>query len=403
MKLLSVVTLLLAPLAIGQSLSGLWDASVNVKGVNVPFRFEIAGEGASVSGTFFNGDVKFTSSSGRYANSQIDLKWDYTASRLQATVQDGVIKGTYTRVGRDETTVYPFEARHFAPSPLASEDVPQIAGLWIIPTKSKKGENAWQFIVRQSGPEVSAAILRIDGDTGALQGAYKDGKFLLSHFSGARPAVFEVKPAADGTLELLENGRTKFTAIRADQAKANGLPEPSDPSKFTSLKDPTKPFTFAFHDLNGKLVTNEDPRFAGKVVLINITGSWCPNCHDEAPFLVAMYRKYRAQGLELVALDFEEADQLKDPERLRAFLKKYGIEYTVLLAGDTAEATEKLSQAQNWSAWPTTFFIGRDGLVRGTHAGFPSSASGELFAQAKEDFEARVVKLLNENALTQRQ
>lgn len=394
--------ILFAPLAVAQSLAGLWDATVNVKGVTVPFRFEIAGDGSDVSGSFFNGDVKFTSSSGSYAGGKIDLAWSYMAATLRATVRDGLIEGTYTRQGRDEKSVYPFEARRFAPSPLSSDDVPQIAGLWIIPTKSKKGENAWQFIVRQSGPEVTAAVLRIDGDTGALEGTYKDGRFVLSHFSGARPAVFEVKPGADGTLDLVENGRVKFTAVRADQAKAKGLPEPSDPSKYTSVKDPTKPFAFAFPDLSGNLVTNEDPRFAGKVVLVNLSGSWCPNCHDEAPFLVAMYEKYHAQGLEIVALDFEEADQLKNPERLRAFLKKYGIEYTVLLAGDTAGATEKLPQAMNWNAWPTTFFIGRDGLVRGAHAGFPSSASGDLFAKAKEDFEAKVEKLLAENDLSKR-
>ena len=393
---------LLAPLAAAQSLAGLWDATVNVRGMAVPFRFEIAGDGAEVLGSFFNGDVKFTSTSGSFADGKLELKWDYNAAKLEAAVHDGVLQGTYTRQGRDEKSVYPFEAKRFAPSPLNSEDVPQIAGLWIIPTKSKKGENAWQFIVRQSGAEVSAAVLRIDGDTGALQGTYKGGRFMLSHFSGARPAVFEVKPAADGSLELLENGKTKFTAVRADLAKAKGLPEPSDPSKFTTVKDPTKPFAFAFNDLNGKRVTNEDPRFAGKVVLINISGSWCPNCHDETPFLVAMYKKYRAQGLEIVALDFEEASQLENPERLRAFIAKYGIAYTVLLAGDTAEATEKLAQAQNWNAWPTTFFIGRDGLVRGAHAGFPSSASGDLLAKAKEDFEAKVEKLLAENARTSR-
>lgn len=401
MKLLTVGFVLLAPFAAAQSLAGLWDATVNVHGLAVPFRFEIVGDGAKVSASFFNGDVKFTSTSGSFAGGKLNIAWDYNAAKLEAAVHDGVIQGTYTRQGRDEKSVYPFEAKRFAPSPLTSEDVPQIAGLWIIPTKSTKGENAWQFIVRQSGAEVSAAVLRIDGDTGALQGTYKDGRFVLSHFSGARPAVFEVK-LADGSLDLLENGKTKFTAVRADLARAKGLPEPSDPSKFTTVKDPTKPFSFAFHDLNGKLVTNEDPRFAGKVVLINIGGSWCPNCHDETPFLVAMYKKYRAQGLEMVALDFEEADQLKNPERLRAFIAKYGIDYTVLLAGDTAEATEKLAQAQNWNAWPTTFFIGRDGMVRGAHAGFPSSASGELFDKAKEDFEAKVEKLLAENAVTKR-
>jgi thiol-disulfide isomerase/thioredoxin len=402
MKNILAAALVFAPLTLAQSLAGLWDATVQVNALSVPFRFEISGDGTKVAGTFFNGDAKFVSSSGSYSNGTLLINWDYTASKLEATVRDGVIEGNYYRAGRDSKTVYPFQARRFAPSGVASEDVPSIAGLWVIPTSSEKGESAWQFIVRQSGPEVTAAILRIDGDTGALQGTYRDGKFVLSHFSGARPALFEVKLLPDGTLDILQNGKTKYAAIRSNEAKAKGLPEPTDPSKHTSVKDPTKPFTFALNDINGNPVTNEDARFRGKVVLINITGSWCPNCHDEAPFLAALYKKYHSQGLEIVALSFEEADQLKDPVRLRAFIKKYGIEYTVLVGGEPSEAKDKLVQAANWNAWPTTFFIGRDGLVRGAHAGFPSSGSGELFAQAKEDFEAKVEHLLAENVQSYR-
>ncbi len=402
MKILTAAALLFAPLTIAQSLAGLWDATVKVNNLEVPFRFEISGDGPKTVGTFFNGDAKFISSSGTYSNGALQINWDYTASRLEAKVHDGIIEGNYYRAGRDAKTVYPFRAKRFEPSSLATEDVPSIAGLWVIPTESDKGESAWQFIVRQSGPEVTAAILRIDGDTGALQGTYKDGKFLLSHFSGARPSVFVLKLLPDGKLDILQNGATKLTAIRSTEAKANGLPEPTDPSKHTSVKDPTKPFTFALNDISGKLVTNEDPRFRGKVVLINITGSWCPNCHDEAPFLAALYKKYHSQGLEIVALSFEEADQLKNPERLRAFIKKYGIDYTVLVGGEPSEAKDKLTQAVNWNAWPTTFFVGRDGLVRGAHAGFPSSGSGEVFTKAKEDFEGKVERLLAENVQSSR-
>jgi len=101
-------------------------------------------------------------------------------------------------------------------------------------------------------------------------------------------------------------------------------------------------------------------------------------------------------------LSFEEADQLKDPTRLRAFIKEYGIKYTVLLGGETETAKEKLTQAVNWNAWPTTFFVGRDGLVRGAHAGFPSPGSGELYRQEKENFVAKVEKLLAENQTSAR-
>ena len=130
---------------------------------------------------------------------------------------------------------------------------------------------------------------------------------------------------------------------------------------------------------------------------MNITGSWCPNCHDEAPFLAELYRKYRSQGLEVVALSFEEDDQLKNPARLRAFMKEYGIDYTMLLAGTPDDRDAKLTQPVNLNSWPTTFFLGRDGRVRFVHAGFPGPASGELYRQATHEFYSQVESLLAEN------
>src|SRR5207249_4875190 len=165
-------------------------------------------------------------------------------------------------------------------------DVPTIAGLWNIQRRSPKGESAWRFIVRQSGPDVSAAILRIDGDTGTLTGRYKDGKFVLSHFSGARPSLLEVTLQKDGSLDILQNAKNKYIAYRPAVARAKGLAEPTDPAQHTHMPNATEPLRFSFADLNGKVVSNTDVRFQGKVVLVNVMGSWCPNCHDETPFLV---------------------------------------------------------------------------------------------------------------------
>jgi thiol-disulfide isomerase/thioredoxin len=392
----------IAPIAMAQSLAGRWDATVKVNGLDIPFRFELSGEGSNIKGSFFNGEERITSTAGRFENGLLALSWDDHASKLEANFHDGILEGKYLRAGRDEKSNYPFSAKRYSPPAAAKSNVPSIAGMWVIPAESSKGEKAWRFIVRQKGAEVSAAILRIDGDTGALTGTYQEGKFALSHFDSARPMLLEVTRQADGSLELLENGKTKRTAVRWDEARAKGLPEPTDPLKHTSVKDPTEPFQFRFPDLNGKVVSNADSRFRGKVVLVNISGSWCPNCHDEAPFLAELYKKYRDQGLEIVALSFEEADQLKDLSRLRAFIKRYGIEYTVLVGGEPSEAKDKLTQAVNWNSWPTTFFLGRDGLVRSVHAGFPSSASGDLYREAKQEFTAEVQRLLRENQRTSR-
>ena len=164
------------------------------------------------------------------------------------------------------------------------------------------------------------------------------------------------------------------------------------------MKDAAEPLRFSFPDLTGQIVTNADARFRGKVLLVNISGSWCPNCHDEAPFLASLYRTYQPKGFEIVTLSFEEGDQLTNPTRLRAFIAQYGIGYTVLVAGEPAQLAEKVPQAVNLNAFPTSFLVGRDGRVRGVHAGFPSPGSGDFYTKAERDVTSEVERLLAEPA-----
>ena len=386
-----------APSAAAQPINGLWDAAVLVNNgaLEIPFRFELSGSGSNVKGFFFNGDDKTASTSGSFANGKLSLSFDELGTKLDATLKDGRFEGEYSRGTRG--TPYPFTAKRYVPLASGDTNIPAIAGLWNVQVgKSSKGEAAWQLIVRQSGAEVSAVILRIDGDTGTLTGTYRDGKFALSHFSGARPLRLELTPSADGTLAVVQNTDKPLTALRAEQAAAKGLPQPSDPSRFTSVKDPTEPFRFSFPDLDGKMVSNTDPRFQGKVVIVAIGGSWCPNCHDETPFLVELYKKYKKQGLEIVELSFEEEAQIKNPVRVKAFNKRYGVEYTVLIPGEPKELNDKVPQGLNLNSFPTTFFLGRDGKVRSAHAGFAGKASGKFHTEMKEDITALVERLLAE-------
>jgi peroxiredoxin len=378
-----------------QSLSGMWDATVVVPSLNnlaIPFRFQIAQQGLNVKGSFFNGDEKVTSSSGQFKNGRLVLTYPEYGTKIEAAFNDGHLEGQYFR---PTNVPYSFEARRFSPPPVARKGVPAIAGLWTVQIKSSKGEAAWRLIVRQSGPEVSAVILRVDGDTGTLTGVYRDGKFVLSHFSGARPLLLELTPKGT-SLEVVENRREPLVAVKSEEARTKGLPEPADRSRFTSVKDPGEPFRFSFPDLEGKIVANSDAQFRGKVVLVSIGGSWCPNCHDEAPFLVDLYRQYHAKGLEIVLLSFEEGDQFKSPTRLRAFIKRYGIQYTVLIPGQPSQLAEAIPQAVNLNSFPTTFFLGRDGTVRAVHAGFAGRATGRFHTDLKKDVTARVERLIAE-------
>jgi thiol-disulfide isomerase/thioredoxin len=385
------------------SIDGRYDATLNLKGTIIPFRLDITSQGNSVTGTLYNGEDKQTTTDASIANGVVTLNFEHYLTKIVATSKDGKLEGKL--LGRFERETYiseePFTAVPHVDQPLFQGSVPGIDGVWEIEYDSQKGEKAWRFIVKQNGAAVSASILRIDGDTGALVGSYKDGKFVLSHFDGSRPLVAEVTPEADGTLQLQLKGAytpdKPLIAYRPEAARAKGLPQPDDFVKHTTVRDANEVFAFKFPDVNGKLVSSDDPQFKGKVVLAIVTGTWCPNCHDEAQYLVQLYKKYHDQGLEIVALDFEEPEQQDSLSREKAFVKKYGVPYTYLIAGAPSEMWEKVPQAVNLNTWPATLFIGRDGRVKLIHSGFAAPASGEFNQELKHEFTSTIESLLAGN------
>ncbi len=370
----AILATLGASVASAQSVAGRWDASVTVDGVAVPFRLDVSGEGKSLTGTLYNGDQKETTTDAVVENGNVVLNFEHYLTKIVATPKGGQLEGKVEGRFEREKYIgsYPFQAKRYSPTAASSASAPSISGNWEIPYESPKGEKAWRLIVKQSGPEVSASILRVDGDTGALTGTYDGDKFVLSHFDGSRPLVVDVTPQKDGTLAIKLNGsyvpKDNLVAYRTEVARAKGLPEPADYTTHTTVRNPNEPFAFSFPDVNGKLVSNTDPKFKNKVVLAIVTGTWCPNCHDEAQYLVQLYSKYHDKGLEIVALDFEEPEQLDALKRERAFVKQYGVQYTYLIAGAPSDMWEKVPQAVNLNTWPATLFIGRDGLVKNIHA-----------------------------------
>jgi len=161
------------------SISGIWNATVGYGAVQVPFRFGIGREHGQISGWFFNGDERIVSDSGRFDGGHLLLEFPSYGRRVDAQLEaDGTLRGSYGPAATDSSLrTYPFVAQRAATvSEGRGVHAPAIAGVWIVPTDSDKaGEKAWRLIVRQAGARISAAILRVDGDSGALTGGWQDG------------------------------------------------------------------------------------------------------------------------------------------------------------------------------------------------------------------------------------
>jgi thiol-disulfide isomerase/thioredoxin len=372
--------------------NGTWDANIFPGNDPVAFKMEVTESPAKVC--FFEDNQPMCSTSAKLADGKLVAQWDYFKTELRLEPSDKGIAGVYHsfRSNRDMKV----EARTHQNPPAPAQPPAKLDGEWELRIVGNEKAPTYQLLFQQSGADVKGTVLRVDGDEGTMVGRVEGTHFAMSHFSGDRPTTLtgELKP--DGSIEITR-GATKAVALRPAEARARKLPPPLDPATHARAKNPDEAFHFSFPDLNGRPVS--EANFRGKPYIVTVTGSWCPNCRDEAPFLAELYERYHGKGLEIAALCFEDASDTEHVQ-LRAFVKKFGMQYPALLAGEPNAETLKsaVPQIENLTAYPSSIYVGRDGKVRAVHTGFPGPGSGEELARVKREIRDLVEHMLAEPA-----
>jgi thiol-disulfide isomerase/thioredoxin len=380
--------LLTAGLALAQTPKGTWDASVVADTREIGFEMRFEGAGQKLRAAVLDGDRPIWSTSASFSGNRLLVKWDFYDASLDATMESGQLRGVYTRRTRRGPVKRDFSARPAPPARAGKQEATPFSGDWILtPADGSAGMKA-RF--QMSGGRLTGTVLRVDGDFGTLSGAVSGNQATLTHFDLVRATHVQLAIDESGRLSGVIDGRTKFTGVR------DGASMP-DPSQVTRVRDPKEPFQFTAKDLDGNPVTLADPRFKGKAVVITIMGSWCPNCHDEAPFLASLYKRYGPGGLEVVALAFEyTGDPAIDVPQVRAFNRRHNIPYLTLLAGSTddGQVQKAMPQLVNFSAFPSAIIVDRAHRVVAIHAGFAGPATGNLHTELKQRMTAEVEQAL---------
>ena len=253
-------------------------------------------------------------------------------------------------------------------------------------------------IFYQSGNRLSGTFRTKVGDYRYLDGVVDGDSLKLSAFDGAHVFLFTAK-VSDSTME------GKFFsgnhAVENFKAKRNSAFELPDANSLTFLREGYDTFGFSFPDPSGKLVSLADERFQDKVVLVQIMGTWCPNCLDETKFYVEYLRNNPNPNLEMVALAFEYAKTTEKAfEGIERLKNRVGVEYPVLLAqvgtSSKSKANEKLPMLNHVLSYPTTIYIDKKGEVRKIHTGFNGPATGERHEEFKREFAETLEGLLSE-------
>lgn len=381
--------------------TGFWRAALTVQDAKeLPFIFEVKSDGTLV---IQNAEERITVD-------EVVIKGD--SIRIQTPVFEGYFQGVFNSDGTQISgdfikpsldRVVPFTMvygdkvrfRESVKTPLTN-----ITGNWETVFSDEGPEERYiaKGIFTQEGNQVTGTFRTTTGDYRFLEGAIEGDQLRLSTFDGAHAFLFTAT-VTDSTLEghfySGNHWKEPFISKRNDQYE---LPDAKD---LTYIKEGYDRLSFEFPDIDGTLVSLDDEKYKDKVVLVQIMGSWCPNCLEESKYYVEYLKKHPHPDFEIIALAFEYAPTKEKAFRSIKRLKdRLNIPYPILLAqyGDSDKklANEKLPMLNHIISYPTSVFIDKKGEVRRIHTGFNGAATGQKHIDFKEEFEEYVKTLLSE-------
>jgi len=300
-------------------------------------------------------------------------------SYIRAIFEQNVMEGEWV-VRNRENYVIPFVARHGQAhrfTTLRKEPLMDLSGRWEVRFGLDTDEPYPAVaLFQQDGNHLTGTFLTETGDYRYLEGTVQADKLYLSTFDGSHAFLFEAKIGPDSSLVGSFRSGTHYQTIW--EARPNPDAALRDPASLTQLRDADEPISFAFPDTGGELVSLEDPRYAGKVKIVYLFGTWCPNCRDATNFLVSYLAEGAPDDIAIIGLAFEKyRDPQKARQAIRTYREQLEVPYELLHAGyfDKEAAGEAFPMIDEVFAYPTFLILDRENKVRYLHTGFSGPAS----------------------------
>jgi peroxiredoxin len=388
---------------ISNAQQGNWDALLHREdGNNIAFTFDWKTEKGKPVWYIKNAPEKIRADNITAAGDSFFVQMPVFESQLRFVRNQNNISGVWIKRGAVKTQVLPFSAepgsKRFASYGNAEKN---ISGRWAVTfAKNKTGElSVAEFV--QKGNLLTGTFLNADGDYRYLEGIVTKDTLLLSGFDGGHAFLFKARIESNTAITngMFYSGATakdEWTAIKNSRAK---VPEES---VAMYVKPGEESLDFSFKNLEGRQVSINSDRFKNKVVVVQLMGSWCPNCMDETAFLSDYYNRNKQRGVEVVALAYEySTDWERSVNSLKKFQQRFNVQYPILntevSVTDSLRTEKTLPQLTNIKFFPSSVIIDKKGKIRKLDTGFNGPGTGAHYITYKKEFEEEIDKLLKEN------
>lgn len=382
--------------------TGIWRGALKTtSGTEIPFNFEVSNVAGKQHIAIINAAERFKVDNLTQKGDSVFIRMPLFDSEFRLKLAGSNLTGNWIRHLGDKDVAVPFTAtpntawRFFKTS---EKPTVNVTGRWsaVFGEGDKQEVTVGEF--KQTGEKLTGTFLTTTGDYRYLEGIVSGHELYLSCFDGGHAYTFTAK--VDG--KKITDGKlyAGLTSIESWVATKNENAKLPDAYSLTALKPGYKKIAFSFSDIQGKTVSLSDSRFKDKVVIVQIMGSWCPNCMDETAYLVNYYKKYHAKGVEIVGLAYERTtDFVKSQKTLAQLKTRFNVPYPLLITGYTnagVEPAKSLPMLAKVVGFPTTIIIDKKGDVRKIHTGFSGPGTGNYYTEFISEFEQLTDNLLAE-------
>ena len=377
--------------------AGIWRGVIEMQGQQLPFNFEVVKVASGYNIYLKNGAEKLLLDEVNVIQDTVSIVLHIFDAELRAKMDGGELTGFFIK-NTEKNYRLPFRATlgdDYRFEKVNDQSAADFTGTFAVKFVHERDTAVSVGIFKQKGNYAEGTFLNPDGDYRYLEGNVVDGKMWLSTFDGHHAYIFSAVGKNENTLVGdYWSGKTyhaSWTGMRDEHA---ALP---DPESLTYLKKGYEKLEFSFPDVQGNKISPSDERYQGKVLILQIFGTWCANCMDETKFLSRWYKKNHDRGVEILGLAYERIDNFQyASSRIMKMKEKLGVDYDFVIAGtsDKKKASETLPALSEVFAFPTTIFIGMDGKVKHIYTGFTGPGTGVYYEQYIQRFNETVNELL---------
>jgi len=378
--------------------TGSWRGVIELQGQELPFTFNLIRDtSGGYDAIIKNAGEELVLDEVLLFDDSVSLVMHIFDAQLRARINGDSLSGFFTHNYAVNYRL-PFKAKYnqnFRFEASYEEPTEDFTGTYAIKFYKNETEHAPGIgIFKQNGAYVEGSFIRPSGDYRYLEGSVAGNTMRLSGFDGNHLFVFSATKSGDSLTGDFYSGKSRHDRWTGKRDEKASLP---DGGSITYLKEGYDKVDFKFPDVDGNIISPTDEKYVNKVLILQLFGTWCPNCMDETRFLAPWYDKNKHRGVEIIGLAYEQKDDFEyASKRVKLMKERLGVRYDFVIGGvnDNAKASETLPMLNKVAAFPTTIFVGKDGKVKHIHTGFAGPATGIYHERYSEEFNQLVNDLL---------